>query len=321
MQAQPHAARTFPRARAGVASERLIGMLHLQIIRRQALGIACLALVMAAPALAQARSPVNAAGGASSSVYIEDLTSPELRARIEAGTATVLVPIGGTEQSGPHIALGKHNVRARVLAGRIAERLGNTVVAPVVAYVPEGSISPPSGHMRFAGTISIPDAAFEALLEASARSFCEHGLREVFFLGDHGGYQNSEQKVAARLNHAWSGAGKTGCRAHALLDYYDATQGAYVAELKRRGYSNAEIGLHAGLADTSLMLAVDPSLVRQDQLAAGARAGVAGGVRGDPAHASAELGRIGVQQQIDASVAAIRAAEQTQSVQNSSKHK
>lgn len=265
-----------------------------------------MALALAAPALA---SPA-------SSVYLEELTSPELRARIEAGTATVLVPIGGTEQSGPHIALGKHNVRARVLVGRIAQRLGNAVVAPVVAYVPEGAITPPSGHMRFPGTISIPDAAFEALLEASARSFCQHGLREVFFLGDHGGYQKNEEKVAARLNRAWStGTGTAGCHAHALLDYYEATQGAYVAELKRRGHGDAEIGLHAGLADTSLMLAVDPSLVRPDQLAAGARAGVAGGVRGDPTHATAELGQIGVQQSIDASVAAIRA------VQNSSKHK
>jgi creatinine amidohydrolase/Fe(II)-dependent formamide hydrolase-like protein len=60
------------------------------------------------------------------------------------------------------------------------------------------------------------------------------------------------------------------------------------------------------------MLAFDPMLVRQDQLAAAARAGVAGGVRGDPTRATAELGKIGVQQQVEASVAAI---------QNLSKHK
>src|SRR5437764_766477 len=210
------------------------------------------------------------------SVYLEDLTWTEVRAEAKAGKTIVLVPVGGTEQSGPHIALGKHNVRAHILAGRIAQRLGNAVVAPVVSYVPEGSITPPAGHMRFAGTISVPDAVFEGLLEASARSFCQHGLREVFFLGDHGGYQKSEEKVAARLNHAWSAAGNGGCHAHALPDYYDATQGPYVAELKRRGYGDAEIGLHAGLADTALMLAVEPSLVRQEQLGAAARAGAAG---------------------------------------------
>lgn len=257
------------------------------------------------------------AGGGAASVYVEELTSPELAARIAAGTTTVLVPIGGTEQSGPHMALGKHNVRARVLAGRIAERLGDAVVAPVIAYVPEGAIAPPQGHMRFAGTISIPEAAFETVLEATARSFCAHGIRDVFFLGDHGGYQAGEQKAATHLARA-AGAGPA-CRAHALGAYYEATQDGYVADLKRRGHGDAEIGLHAGLADTSLSLAIDPSLVRQDQLAAGARAGVAGGVRGDPTRATAALGQLGVARIVDASVAAIRAARQTKSPEHPSK--
>lgn len=273
-------------------------MLHLQNTwRRKALGMASVALACVLPALSPAAS---AAGPAS--VYIEDLTSPELQARIDAGATTVLVPIGGTEQSGPHIALGKHNARARVLAGRIAQQLGNATVAPTVAYVPEGSIAPPAGHMRFAGTISIPEAAFEAILESTARSLCQHGVRDVFFLGDHGGYQKSEEKVAARLN------AKGGCRAHALLDYYQATQTAYVADLKRRGHGDAEIGLHAGLADTSLSLALDPTDVRTALLAAGARAGKGGGVHGDPTRSTAELGQLGVNRIVDASVAAIRAA-------------
>src|SRR3954464_4578385 len=117
------------------------------------------------------------------SVQIEELTSTELRDRIAGGTTTVLVPIGGAEQNGAHMVLGKHNVRARVFAGEIAARLGNAVVAPVIAYVPEGSIHPPAAHMRYTGTISIPDAAFESMLEATARSFKQHGFRNVFFLG------------------------------------------------------------------------------------------------------------------------------------------
>nr|WP_307727228.1 creatininase family protein [Massilia litorea] len=267
--------------------------------------MASLMLALAAPTLAAASGPA--------SVYIEDLTSPELRDRIAAGATTVLVPIGGTEQSGPHIALGKHNVRARVLAGRIAQGLGNTLVAPTIAYVPEGAITPPAGHMRFAGTISIPDAAFESVLEATARSFCQHGVRDVFFLGDHGGYQKNEEKAAARVNRAPS------CRVHALLDYYRATQSSYVAELKRRGHGDAEIGMHAGLADTALSLAIDPALVRQDALAAGAKAGKAGGVDGDPRRATAELGRLGVDRIVSASVAAIRASLQEHPIQNPSR--
>src|SRR3982750_2948896 len=93
------------------------------------------------------------------SVFLDELTWTELRDAIMAGKTTVILPVGGTEQSGPHIVLGKHNVRARVLAGRIAASLGNALVAPVIAYVPEGAIDPPVGHMRFPGMIRIPVSA------------------------------------------------------------------------------------------------------------------------------------------------------------------
>ena len=254
-------------------------------------------LMVIAPVLAtQARADAR-------SVQIEELTSTELRGRIAAGTTTVLVPIGGTEQNGAHMVLGKHNVRARVLAGEIARRLGNAVVAPVIAYVPEGSISPPAGHMRFAGTISIPQSTFESVLEATARSFKHHGFRDVFFLGDHGGYQASEERVAARLNREW--ARDPACRVHALLEYYEVTQRGYTEALMQRGFSRAEIGTHAGLADTALALAVDQSLVRGVISSNGLKPGEAAGVQGDPRRATAELGQLGVQLILDASVAAI----------------
>src|SRR5947208_17145176 len=82
-------------------------------------------------------------------VRLEEMTWTELRDRIAAGSTTVLIPIGGTEQNGPHMVLGKHNARARVLADEIAKRLGNAVVAPDVSYVPD------EGHMKYSGTISI----------------------------------------------------------------------------------------------------------------------------------------------------------------------
>jgi creatinine amidohydrolase len=233
-------------------------------------------------------------------VHIDELTSPELRARVAAGATTVLIPIGGTEQNGPHMVLGKHNVRVRVLAEAIARSLGNAVVAPVLAYVPEGAIDPPAAHMRFSGTVSIADTAFEAVLEGAARSFRQHGLRDIVLLGDHGGYQRNLQAVAARLNKQFAKGSPT--RVHALVDYYRVTQTAYVRALRERGIGDAEIGSHAGLADTALALAVDKSLVRQALLAGTPAPGVAG----DPRRASAELGQIGVQQIVESSAAAIR---------------
>jgi creatinine amidohydrolase/Fe(II)-dependent formamide hydrolase-like protein len=177
-------------------------------------------------------------------------------------------------------------------------------VAPVLGYVPEGAIFPPVAHMRFQGTISIPEATFESVLESTAKSFKQHGFHDVVFLGDHGGYQKSEVRAAEKINKAW--AADASCRAHALTAYYEATQAPYIRLLRAKGYSDAEIGTHAGLADTSLMLAIDKSLVRGERLTEGAKAAPSDGVYGDPRKSSAELGQMGVQIIVDQSVGAIQ---------------
>lgn len=250
----------------------------------------------------------NTVNPGAASVFLEDLTSPELRARIANGATTVLVPIGGTEQNGPHMVLGKHNVRVRYLSGQIALALGNAVVAPVLAYVPEGAVNPPVAHMRFSGTLSIPDAAFESVLEGIARSFRQHGFRDIVFLGDHGGYQKNEARVATKLNREWSAA--TGTRVHALTQYYQITQTEYVQALKARGFSAVEIGTHAGLADTALALAIDPALVRSEMLTPTTKLDASQGVTGDPRRATAAAGSLGVQLIIDNSVKSIQSAVQ-----------
>ena len=247
--------------------------------------------------------PAPTALAASAGLMLDALTWTEVRDRIVAGQTTVLLPIGGTEQSGPHLVLGKHNVRVQALAGQIAQALGQALVAPVLAYVPEGSIDPPAAHMRFTGTISIPESAFEAVLESAARSFKRHGFKAVVLLGDHGGYQKSLERVAAKLKREW---GTGGCQVIALTEYYRAAQAGHAELLAARGFSQAEIGSHAGLADTALALAIDPALVRPDLLALAAKGGVAQGVHGDPRRATAELGQIGVDRIVSASVAAVR---------------
>ncbi len=247
-----------------------------------------------------------AASSGAGKVFIEDLTSFELREKIANGSTTVLIPIGGTEQNGPHMAIGKHNVRVKYLAGQIAQRLGNAVVAPVLAYVPEGAIFPPAAHMRFSGTISIPEATFESILESTAKSFKQHGFRDVVFLGDHGGYQKSEVRAAAKINKEW--ATDTRVRVYGLTAYYEAAQAPFIQVLRSKGFSDAEIGTHAGLSDTSLTLAIDRSLVRMNLLAEGAKTSPADGVYGDPRKSTAELGQIGVQIIVDKTVQAIQAS-------------
>lgn len=237
-------------------------------------------------------------------VQLEELTSTEVRDRLAAGSNTILIPIGGTEQTGPYVALGKHNFRVREIAAQIAQKLGNTLVAPVISYVPEGAINPPAAHMRFTGTISIPDAAFEATLEGAARSFKQHGFKNIVLLGDHGGYKQSMERVAKKLNHEWIKDSRT--RLIYLADYYRLSSAGVDALLKKRGYSDAEIGAHGGLSDTALTMAIDKNLVRSDAMAVNPKPTLHDGVVGDPRRATAELGQLGVQLIVDGSVTALR---------------
>jgi creatinine amidohydrolase len=257
---------------------------------RTALTIACLCLGLCAV-------PLQAAPA---SVYLQELSSSQVRDAIQAGQRTIIIPVGGTEQNGPHMALGKHNFRAHALAGRIATELGNALVAPVVAYVPEGRISPATEHMRYAGTISIPEEAFKSVLDAAARSFAQHGFSDIVLIGDSGNYQAALRAVAEGLNRNWKGGP---ARAHYIAQYYSAGQQPFIKLLRERGLNDAQIGTHAGAADTALMLAVDASRVQPEKMAPGAA-----GVSGDPKRASAELGTLGTDLIVQQSVAAIRAA-------------
>jgi creatinine amidohydrolase len=233
-------------------------------------------------------------------VLLEELTWTEVRDALRAGKTTVIVPVGGTEQSGPHMALGKHNARVKVLSERIARALGDALVAPVIAYVPEGAIAPPTGHMRFPGTITAPENAFEKVLESAARSFKAHGFRHIVLLGDHGSTQAGQKAVAARLNREW-GAGPA--RVLAVEEYYHASEVEAAQLFRSRGYRDAELGRHAGLTDTALTLATAPALVRTDRLRPGREGD---GVDGDPTRATAELGRAGVDLIVTRTVDAIR---------------
>ena len=256
--------------------------------------IFAISMLLAAPAVAQAPPDT---------VFLEELTWPELRALLQAGKTTIILPIGGTEQNGPHMALGKHNVRVRALSERIARALGNAVVGPVISYVPEGSVSPPTGHMRFPGTITVPDDVFRRTLEWAARSVRLHGFRDVVFLGDHGSTQAGEKAVAARLNREWAA---TPARAHAIEEYYRAATTGFRELLRTRGYRPDELGEHAALPDTALTLAVDAGLVRTDPPRDAHVPGAGSGADGDPRRATAEIGRLGVDLIVTRTVAAIR---------------
>jgi len=256
-----------------------------------------LGLLLAGCATAWAQAP--------DTVLLEELTWTEVRDGIKAGKTTILVPLGGTEQNGPHMALGKHNARVRALSERIARGLGDALVAPVLGYVPEGGINPPTGHMRFPGTITVPEETFERVLESAARGFRLHGFRDIVFLGDSGSSQAAQRAVAARLTREWK---DSSARVHAGEEYYRAAEVDFSRMLRERGFREDEVGKHAGLADTSLMLAVDPRLVRSDRLKPGGGTDHFEGVNGDPRKATVALGKLGTDTIVARTVDAIRKA-------------
>ena len=98
-------------------------------------------LLIAAPVHTQAMS-----------VWIDDLTWPEVRDAIAAGKQTAIIYVGSSEQNGPHMVIGKHNFIARSLAQRIAEELGDALVYPVLPYAVTGNAITRTGHMRFPNT-------------------------------------------------------------------------------------------------------------------------------------------------------------------------
>lgn len=241
---------------------------------------------------------IPASGASASEVEIERMTSPEVREALAAGKTIMIIPTGGTEQNGPHMVIGKHNYIVKETARRVAGRLGNALVAPVLAYVPEGDIEKREGHMAYPGTISVPPPIYEQVLESAAASFRIEGFKTVVFLGDSGPNQEPQRVVAAKLSAAWA---KDGVRVIQCSKYYAANGG--LEWLKSQGESEAAIGTHAAIRDSSELMAVFPEGIRPGKAAADKD-----GVVGDPTRASAERGAKLLQLKVDTAVDEIEAA-------------
>lgn len=228
------------------------------------------------------------------SVFLEDLTWVELRDAVAGGKTTAIIPTGGTEQNGPHMVLGKHNFLVKYKAGEIAKQLGNAIVAPVLAYVPEGEIpgaKPAAGHMRFPGTITIPEDVYEKVLEYAARSLRSAGFLDIAFVGDSGGNQTGQKVVSEALNKEWA---RTNVRVHHITDYYPGRGDAIAMA---NGLTMEEVGGHAGSQDTTSFLYLDPSKLRVDKFVVG-KANDGQGHSGDPRKATPYIGKLILEAQI-----------------------
>jgi creatinine amidohydrolase/Fe(II)-dependent formamide hydrolase-like protein len=227
-------------------------------------------------------------------VFIDELTWEETRDAIKAGTKTVIVPTGGTEKNGYHMILGKHNYIVTHAANLMARKIGRTLVAPTIQYVPEGS-----PDRAAPGVISHPSPDFDLLLDAAARSLAAHGFTEILFIGDSGGNQAGMVSIADTLNAEWK---DRGIRVFALTDYYEQGRIDYRAWMKAaHGFDDEIVGSHAGISDTSQLLHVRPEGIRRGMLRpwGGPRDS---GVSGDPSKATAAIGRAGIDFKINAGI-------------------
>jgi creatinine amidohydrolase/Fe(II)-dependent formamide hydrolase-like protein len=234
-----------------------------------------------------------------------DMTWVEVRSAIAQGHTRVIVPSGGIEQNGPHMILGKHDHIVSFAAERIASELGRTLVAPVVSYVPQGSYAPPEGNLRFPGTIGVPDDVYAGMLEGIAKSLKLAGFKTICLIADHGGSAKPQAELAQRLSREWAA---DGVRVISVDDYYGAAGEEQSKLLIAQGETPRTIGQHAGITDTSELMAVHPQGVDLARLASFPFPREPTGADGDARRASAERGRALIALKVEAAVRQIRAA-------------
>jgi mycofactocin system creatininase family protein len=213
---------------------------------------------------------------------LDQLTWTEVAGR--ASSSLLAVPVGSTEQHGPHLPLSTDTDVAVALCDRLASARPDVLVAPAVAYGSAGE------HAGFAGTLSLGAGVTEELLVELGRS--ADAFAALVFVSPHGGNAGPVAAATRRLTgesrrvRAWS-PGPT-------------TTSSATRAPGRTGDA------HAGFTETSVMLHLAPGAVRRSQAAAGATAplrelmgalrasGVGAvspnGVLGDPTGASAASG-------------------------------
>ena len=173
----------------------------------------------------------------------EALTREEIGAL--AAEALLVVPVGSTEQHGPHLATGTD----ALLATAIAERAAEAATAPeTILLAPTLAYGASDHHLPFGGTLSLRVSTFQLVLRDLLASAAEAGVRRVFVLNGHGG------NAAACAIAVAEAAREHGLQAATALasDLVDAS----AIEGPVRG--------HAGSFETSLLLALDPARVRPE---------------------------------------------------------
>jgi creatinine amidohydrolase len=241
-------------------------------------------------------------------VWLEEMSWPEIGKAIADGFTTVIVTAGSIEQHGPHLPLRTDTLLSEVFAEKLARRIGKTLVAPVIR--PGCS----DHHMAFTGTISLPTPLFIDLVVTYCRCLVQHGFRRLVLMASHGGNFGPVQAAADRVIQEF---GPEGIEVVTLVNLDDFLE-AFLAPLDEFGIVQDVTAIHADIIETSTMLAFNPQLVNMDRAAkgfmgkydsvallveglkdGGLRRLSENGILGDAREATAEIGRRAAESVID----------------------
>jgi creatinine amidohydrolase len=180
-------------------------------------------------------------------VFLGEMTNPEVEDFLKKHH-TIIVPTGATEQHGPHAPLLTDVLIPQEIARRAAPRIG-ALVAPPINY----ALSYP--HVGFKGLVHIRIPTFMSMIEDLCVAFANSGFKRIIFLNGH--YDNTYAIAYACAN----AADKLARDVKAFpINYWDALTPEEVAE-----FSTLKTGLHANLAETSAILAINPDLVDMER--------------------------------------------------------
>lgn len=185
-----------------------------------------------------------------------DLRAPELRDLAEQD-AMVIIPVGSTEQHGPHLPVQVDACLAEEIARRAAERISRhqpVVVAPTLWC------GLAEHHMAFGATITLDFPTFHAVIRCVCDSLLRHGFHRLVLLNGHGGNIKALDVIAAELRR----------ELHATVVTATYWTVARVESAYRQILERQSGVAHACEAETSMMLALKPELVDRSALAASA---------------------------------------------------
>lgn len=188
---------------------------------------------------------------------LADLTWPEVELLVGNGIQTVVIPLGATEQHGPHLPLRIDSLIADAVAERFCRRVPASIQAPVV------DLGCSSEHMDFPGTLSLTASTLGAILEDLTVSFVRHGFSHIVVFSAHGGNDRALAELEPALKKSASPARVT------IVHGIDAL-GKVWADASAQESIPAEVsGAHAGEFETSIIAALRPDLIRWSRMSAG----------------------------------------------------